>query len=416
MKTRRFYRSVVQIAAVLLIISLQSGCQYLGRIQPVAAAPAATATALLPTTTLAQAKSEAATPTATPQVVVKSIAADPTATPVPAVTSGSAGDLTTAIRQVVLKVKPAVVQITNEQTQVNQFNQPFTLPAGVGSGFIYDREGHILTNNHVVEGAEQLLVSLPDGRSFPAKLIAADADTDLAVIQISGDNLPVAEIGDSRQLQVGDWVVAIGNALALPGGPTVTTGVVGALGRTVQEPGTTSANSGPFLFDVIQTDAAINPGNSGGPLVDLNGQVIGINTLVAGQAEPGVQAQGIGFAIAIETAKPIADQIVATGKVIHASMGGISYLPLNPSISAMLGITQTTGVLIGQVESGSPADKAGLQSKDIILAIDGSTLEGDSALAQALNSHKPGDKLTLTVQRGSQKITMEVTLIEKPSQ
>ena len=406
MNTRRYSRMAVQIAAVLLLISLQTGCQLLRQVwSGGVTALAATLTPPLPSPTAQEAMSVAAAPTATATPVPA------TATPVPA--PGS--DLTTAIRQVVQKVKPAVVQITNEQTQINQFNMPFTLPAGVGSGFIYDREGHILTNNHVVEGAEQLLVSLPDGRSFPAKLIAADADTDLAVIQISGSNLPVAELGDSRQLQVGDWTVAIGNALALPGGPTVTTGVVSALGRTVQEPGTTSQNSGPFLFDVIQTDAAINPGNSGGPLVNLSGQVIGINTLVAGQAEPGVQAQGIGFAIAIATAKPIADQIVATGKVIHASMGGISYLPLNPSISAMIGITQTQGVLIGQVESGSPAETAGLQSRDIILAINGSPMEGDSALAQTLNAHKPGDKLTLTVLRGTQELILEVTLIEKPS-
>ena len=424
MNARRASRVAVQMMVVVLFISLQTGCQLLGGAQPGGAAtPVATATALsstaeqskAPTATPEQAKSATAAPTATPQQVVKAVAATPTPTPARAQASAPAGDLATAIRQVVQKVKPAVVQITNEQTQVNQFNQPFTLPAGVGSGFIYDNQGHILTNDHVVEGAQQLLVSLPDGRSFPAKLIAGDPDTDLAVIQITGDNLPVAQLGDSTQLQVGDWVVAIGNALALPGGPTVTAGVVSALGRTVQEPGTTSVNSGPFLFDVIQTDAAINPGNSGGPLVDLNGQIIGINTLVAGQAGPGVQAEGIGFAIAIATAKPIADQIVSTGKVIHASMGGISYLPLNPSISAMLNITQTQGVLIGQVATGSPAEKAGLRADDIILTIDGTKLDGDSALAQALNSHKPGDTITLTVLRGTQTITMQVTLVEEPT-
>jgi S1-C subfamily serine protease len=161
---------------------------------------------------------------------------------------------------------------------------------------IYDNQGHILTNNHVVEGAQQLLVSLPDKRSFPARLVGVDPQTDLAVVQIRGDNLPVAQLGDSNQLQVGDWVVAIGNALALPGGPTVTQGVVSALGRTVQEPGSSSGGQpggtqrqsavGPFLFDVVQTDAPINPGNSGGPLVNLQGQIIGINTLVAGPVEP----------------------------------------------------------------------------------------------------------------------------------
>src|SRR5439155_13615797 len=183
-------------------------------------------------------------------------------------------------RDVAQRARPAVVQITSEQLQADQFNQPFSVPAGVGSGVIYDAQGHVLTNNHVIEGAQRLLVSLPDGRSFPGKWVGADPHTDLAVLQISGDNLPRADLGDPGQLQVGDWVVAIGNALALEGGPTVTEGVVSALGRTVQEPGSTSggpggsggpgaATAGPFLFDVIQTSAPINPGNSGGPLLSL---------------------------------------------------------------------------------------------------------------------------------------------------
>ena len=156
---------------------------------------------------------------------------------------GASGSTTppNAIRDVANQVKPAVVEITNEQTQIGQFNRPFTLPAGVGSGVIYDSQGHVLTNNRVIVGAQQLLVSLPDRRSFPAKVVGADPRTDLAVIQIAGNNLPVTSLGDSNQLQVGDWVVAIGNALALPGGPTVTQGVVSALGRSVQEPAPSSA-------------------------------------------------------------------------------------------------------------------------------------------------------------------------------
>jgi serine protease Do len=155
-------------------------------------------------------------------------------------------------------------------------------------------------------------------------------------VQIQGSDLPVARLGDSRRLQVGDWVVAIGNALALQGGPTVTQGVVSALGRTVQEPGDRGGGVGPFLFDVIQTDAPINPGNSGGPLVNLHGEVVGINTLVAGQAEPGVPAPGIGFAIAIATAKPLADELVIAGHVEHPFLG-IRYISLNPAIAAQLG-------------------------------------------------------------------------------
>ncbi len=333
-----------------------------------------------------------------------------------AVTPTSPADgLLSGVRQVAQQVKPAVVQVTNEQVQLDQFNQPFDVPAGVGSGVIYDSQGHILTNNHVVEGAQNLLVTLTDGRSFKAKLIGTDPQTDLAVVQISGSNLPVAELGDSQQLQVGDWVVAIGNALALPGGPTVTTGVVSALNRTVQEPSDPQTGApGPFLFGAIQTDAPINPGNSGGPLMNMNGQVVGINTLGGGTDASGNSIQGIGFAIAVDAAKPIADQLVKTGKVVHPYMG-ISSIPLNPGISAQMGIQQANGVVLGAVAPGSPAATAGLQRFDVITAIDGVTLEGDSALPQILNAHKPGDTVALTVVRGSQTITVKVVLGEMPS-
>lgn len=313
-------------------------------------------------------------------------------------------------------VRPAVVQITNEQVQANQFNQPFTVPAGVGSGVIYDKQGHVLTNNHVIEGAQQLLVALPDGRSFQGKLVGADPVTDLAVVQISDPNLPVAQLGDSTRVQVGDWVVAIGNALALEGGPTVTTGVASATSRAVQEPGSgPGGGQGPFLFDLIQTDAPINPGNSGGPLVNLDGQVIGINTLVAGQAEPGVPAQGIGFAIAIATAKPVADQLVASGRVVHPFLG-INYIPLNSAIAARLRITQSQGVVVASIVRGSPAAPAGLQPQDVIAAIDGAVLKTDSDLAQIIDRHKPGDTVTLAVLRGGQQLSVKVTLGERPAQ
>jgi len=337
-------------------------------------------------------------------------AASPAASPAPS----AARNLSSAVREVAQTVKPAVVQITSEQIQLDQFNQPFAVPAGVGSGVIYDAQGHIITNNHVVEGAQRLLVSLPDGRSMPGKLVGRDPQTDLAVVQISGENLPVAELGDSGTLQVGDWVVAIGNALALPGGPTVTAGVVSALDRTIQEPGTTSGGQGPFLFDVIQTDAPINPGNSGGPLVDLDGRVIGINTLVAGQAEPGVQAQGIGFAIAVSTVKPIVDQIVTTGHATHPYLG-VRYIPLNPAIASQLGISEKQGIVVVSVVARSPAASAGLQPKDVITEVDGAALQNESALAQAINSHKPGDTITLTVVRDGTKKNVKVTLGEMPT-
>jgi S1-C subfamily serine protease len=162
---------------------------------------------------------------------------------------------------------------------------------------------------------------------------------------------------------------------------------------------------------MIQIDAAINPGNSGGPLIDLDGRVVGINTMVAGQAESGVQAQGIGFAISINTAKPIADQLVSTGRVVHPYMG-INYLPLTPSVALQLGIKQTTGIIISAVQNGSPAARAGLKVRDVVTQIDGKALTDDSSLPQAVDKHKPGDTLTLTVLRGSQSMTLQLTLGE----
>jgi len=327
-----------------------------------------------------------------------------------------AGDFEHVVSKVTQRVKPAVVQITNQQVQPDQFDQPFTVPAGVGSGIIYDSQGHILTNFHVIEGAQSLLISLPDGRSFPGTVVGSDPQTDIAVVQINGEgqNLPVAPLGDSNALQVGDWVVAIGNALALSGGPTVTTGVVSALGRAVQEPGSSSTGTaGPYLFDVIQTDAPINPGNSGGPLVSLQGEVIGINTLVAG-SESGVQTQGIGFAISMAVARPIADELVASGKIVHPYVG-IGYTPLDAAIASHLGITGVTdGALITEVVPGSPAADAGLEDGDVITEVDGVAIVGDSALASILSKHKPGDKLNLTVHRNNEKINVELTLGNTP--
>ena len=321
-----------------------------------------------------------------------------------------------SVRQVAEQVKPAVVQITTSQEAPSFFDQPVPQQTGVGSGVIYDKAGYILTNNHVVAGASQLTVALPDGRSFDGKLIGADPQTDLAVVQIQGDNLPVATLGDSSQIGVGDWVVAIGNALALPGGPTVTAGVVSATGRTVQEPADPQTGEpGPFLYDLTQTDAAINPGNSGGPLVNLSGQVVGINTLVAGVAEPGVQAQGIGFAISINTAKPIAEELVSTGKVVHPFLG-ISYGALTPSAARQLGIpSNTKGVLVGQVVPGSPAAKAGLQRLDVITQIDNQPIVDESTLGRVLAGHKPGDTVGLTVIRNRQTMQVNVTLGERPT-
>jgi S1-C subfamily serine protease len=395
MKKHNLYRFSAQALVVMLLMVALVGCSGLG-------GSAATPTAQAPDVA----------PTSQP------LAQEPT-TPVVGATATSSPALTgafaDAIRLVVEQAKPAVVQVTNEQAGIGSSGQSSTaVPVGTGSGIIYDTAGHILTNNHVVAGASSIIVSLIDGRTFTGKLLGGDARTDLAVIQISGSNLPVAQLGDSAQMRVGDWVVAIGNALALPGGPTVTAGVVSALDRSAQEQATSSGTAGPYLFGLIQTDAPINPGNSGGPLVNLDGQVIGINTLSADVSSGVTSTYGIGFAISIDTAKPIADQLVATGKVVHPYLG-IEYVPLNPALSAQNGIPVPYGAYIQNVVAGSPAAQAGLQTGDVITAVDGTKIVTESGLAQMLSGDKPGDTVTLTVLRGNQTLTIKVTLGTLPS-
>lgn len=416
MNVKQFSRTGAQLLAATSIIALLAGCGVsAGSVNANNSTNQATA-AINSNTSGVTSNTAAISPQTATSTNTTATATSSSAT----AASNVLGDFSTAVRDVSQKVRPAVVQITNQQVQLDQYNQTYSVPSGVGSGVIYDNQGHILTNNHVIEGAQELLVSLPDGRSFTATLIGADPQTDLAVLKISGDNLPVAQLGDSKQLQIGDWVVAIGNALALPGGPTVTAGVVSALNRTVQEPGDTASNgqqssNGPFLFDVVQTSAPINPGNSGGPLVNLNGEVIGINTLVAGSAEPGVSTQGIGFAISIDAAKPIADQLVASGHVTHTYLG-IRYVALNPVVAQQLGTNAKNGIAVASVMQGSPAADAGLRSRDIITAVDDTQIVDESTLAQALSTHKPGDKITLTVLRGTAQSTVTVTLGELPAQ
>jgi S1-C subfamily serine protease len=336
-----------------------------------------------------------------------------------------------AIINVAKKDTPGVVQITNEQVQLGSLGSSRAVPTGVGTGIVIDTKGDVLTNDHVVRGAQKLVVALADGsKEYPATLVGADSHTDLAVVKVSGAQLTPLALGDSSTLAVGQWVVAIGNALALPGGPTVTAGVVSALGRTVQEPPIQTGNapagapgaaqsttSGPYLFDVIQTSAPINPGNSGGPLVDLSGDVVGINTLAAVQTGPnGPQAQGIGFAIAINTARKIASTLIAQGHVAYPYLG-VDVVTNTPALAAQYGLPSTAGVAVVQLPSGSPAAAAGVQSKDVITAIDGHAVTDTSSLSELLASYKPGDKITLTWVQATSKQTVSkaVTLGTAPS-
>jgi serine protease Do len=281
---------------------------------------------------------------------------------------------------------------------------------GVGSGAIFDPQGYIFTNNHVVEGGQQIKVVLPDGREFDARLIGRDPESDIAVIKIDGQNLPVARLGDSDKLKVGEWVVAIGNALGLEGGPTVTAGVVSAVKRTVDLPGP----SGGSIENAIQTDTAINPGNSGGPLINLNGEIVGINTLVAGQVSSDYQAQGIGFAIAINNAKPIIDELVAQGRIERPWLG-VSVMTLTPAIAQQVGIPFVEGIVLSEAVAGSPAARGGLRQGDVITALDGQPIKRTEDLRDQLSRKKVGDTIALTVRRGGQQQSVSVQLGARPS-
>ncbi|MDO8750885.1 MAG: trypsin-like peptidase domain-containing protein, partial [Dehalococcoidia bacterium] len=281
-----------------------------------------------------------------------------TATATPAANSGFTTPVTfPLIADLVQRVEPAVVSIQVKAREAGFFGTVETTASG--SGVIFREDGYILTNNHVVGGATSIKVFLIDGRELDAKIVGTDKNTDLAVIKVNEKGLPSMPLGDASKLRVGDWVVAIGNALGLPGAPTVTVGVVSALGRTLQtDPDVT-------LYDLIQTDAAINPGNSGGPLINLSGEVVGINTAVL----RGEDAQGIGFAVSAGTAIPVANQLVSNGRVIRPYLG-IGAGEVNRAIAAQMDLSVREGVLVARVESGGPADRAGIQKDDVIVALD----------------------------------------------
>jgi serine protease Do len=360
----------------------------------------------------------AAASTARPASQATTLAAPAAATPA-GTTAAPAGTFPD-VAGVADKVRPATVLVLNiaqgrggAGRQAGQGTAGGDVPQGAGTGFIVDSNGLIVTNNHVVAGAQKLTVTLPppDGRSFDARLLGTDAQTDLAVLKIEASNLPTAPLGDSAALRVGDWVVAIGNALALEGGPTVTAGVVSATGRDAQEPGGTGTaqSAGPTLYDLIQTDAAINPGNSGGPLVNLRGEVVGINTLGA------TDAQGIGFAISIDGAKPIIQTLSQGGAVTRAYLG-VQVESVTPSVAAAQGLARTDGVVIGQVVAGTPAAQAGLQPGDVIVGIGDVTVKSQQDLQGALTStFKPGDTVEVKFNRGGADRTVRVTLGTKPA-
>ena len=273
---------------------------------------------------------------------------------------------------------------------------------GSGSGIIVTKKGHILTNMHVIEKAELINVTLADNRSFRANLVGADPLTELAVIKIDGDNLPVAELGDSDSLEIGDWVLAIGNPLELRS--TVTAGIISAIGRDIN---IIADNYGVENF--IQTDATINPGNSGGALVNLRGQVIGINTAIATQSG---YNQGYGFAIPINLAKEVIKDLIRHGYVVRSYLG-ISMQDVNEKIARALGLKHPAGVFIDHVAGDSPARIFGLREKDVLIRIDDEIVNKGNIVQSIIAKKKPGDKILLTIIRSNRLLKIPVVLGER---
>jgi S1-C subfamily serine protease len=302
--------------------------------------------------------------------------------------------LSNFIAKAVEKVGPSVVLIETSRNVGGLFRQgQGENPDGTGSGFIISADGRLLTNAHVVEGANKVTVTLKDGRQFPGKVIGSDDLTDVAAIQIEAQNLPIVQIGNSRNLLPGQWAIAIGNPLGLDN--TVTAGIISATGRSSNEVGV-----GDRRVRYIQTDAAINPGNSGGPLLNDQGQVIGINTAIR------ADAQGLGFAIPIETAQRIAQQLFATGKAAHPYLG-IEMVDLTPEMRNRINrekvgfqVTSDRGVLITRNVPDGPAAAAGLQPGDIVLKINGVAIATTSDLQELIEGKTVGEEVTVEVQRG----------------
>lgn len=322
------------------------------------------------------------------------------------------------VADIVERVSPAVVNIDTLRIAVFRsplapfFSDPFfrrffgDIPElerqvpqrGIGTGFVFRPDGYILTNEHVIRGANEIKVTFIDGKEYQGKVVGADPLTDIAVVKIDADNLPTIPLGDSDKARVGEFVIAIGNPYGLS--HTVTVGVLSAKGRPIS-----AGDSGREYENFLQTDAAINPGNSGGPLLNLKGEVIGINTAIL------PYAQGIGFAIPINMAKSILDQLITKGKVVRAWLG-VYIQDLTPEMAEKFGLPEAKGALVADISKGSPAEKAGIKRGDIILKVDGKETPTVSSLQQEIRSRRPGDRIRLEIWRDRQSIVLEATLGE----
>jgi len=301
---------------------------------------------------------------------------------------------------VVAKVKPSVAAINTEVVTFDIFNRPFR-QQGAGSGWIIDEDGIIVTNNHVVQGAKSVTVTLTDNRTFLAAEVRADPFTDLAVVKIDAANLPAVSIGDSSKLRVGEPVAAIGNPLGL--GISMKGGWVSRLGVSMD------VSAGQTLYDLIETDAAINPGNSGGPLVNMAGEVVGITS--AKLAAVGVE--GMGYAISSRTAMPIIEQLIQKGYVVRPWLGVVLYT-VDQFAVFRYNLAVNKGVLVTEVAPGSPADKAGIEPGDVIVSLNGEEISTAQQLIQAIHSSEVGQRVEITFWRGDIQKTTSAVLAESP--
>ncbi len=327
--------------------------------------------------------------------------------PIPGPGNDGNGTPPNFIADVVEKVGPAIVSIdtTRSQASNNSFLPQSESPEftqGKGSGFILSADGKILTNAHVVEGSSAVMVTLPDGRQFPGNVLGADPLTDIAVIQIEANDLPTVKLGNSDQLVVGQWAIAIGNPLGLSN--TVTAGIISATGRSSDQIGAADQR-----VSYIQTDAAINPGNSGGPLLNQDGAVVGVNTAII------QRAQGLGFAIPINTAKRIAEQIVQTGQARHLFLG-IRMLNLTPEVQAAINqenpawqLKQSQGVVVIAVMEDSPAAAAGIQPGDWIAKINNQAQPNARQIQEQVEATPENGQVRLAIQRQGQELMISVT-------
>ena len=301
---------------------------------------------------------------------------------------------------VVTKIKPSVVAINTEVVTYDIFNRPFTQERA-GSGWIVDEDGYVVTNNHVVQGAESITVTLDDGRTFPASVVGTDPLTDIAVIKIDAANLVKANLGDSTELKAGEWVLAIGNSLNL--GVTPSEGIVRSLGASIQ------ISEGQTLFGLIGTSAPINPGNSGGPLVNMRGEVVGITTVKI--ATVGVEAMG--WAISSETAMPIIEALIQNGYVIRPWLG-VALYNVDQYVVLRYNLAVDKGAFVTEVAPGSPADNAGIEESDVIVSMDSKEISTAQDLILAIHSSEIGQRVEIVFWRGDTENTTYAILIERP--